>query len=153
MFQRHERAITPSQSPSVEAPLEQSWSYPLQRLLLRLPQDLAASFSKVQLAALDKALKAEQAPHIINFQTSLPMVGGRHYLTVFFGRERRNNSRLAAEGKLRPLAQLAGYGLVLWIGFSLLAATGIILLYLLKCMLGIDLFPGPSSLHGLIFRK
>lgn len=129
------------------------WGQPLQRVLRRLPPGLLSSFTTVQLGALDWALRADQAPHLINFQVSLPMLGGRHYLTIFFGRERRNAGRLAEEGKMRPLAQLAGYGLVIWLGLSLLAATGLVLLYILKCMLGIDLFPGPSSLHGLIFRK
>ncbi len=129
-----------------------AWSQPLQRVLRRLPPGALATFSEVQLVCLDTALRADQAPHLINFQVSLPMLGGWHYLTIFFGRERRNVARLAHEGKLRPVAQLAGYGLVVWLVFSLLAATGLVLLYLLKCMLGIDLFPGPSSLHGLIFR-
>ena len=121
--------------------------------MMRLPADVRVSFSPAQLLALDNAIVASRAPHLLNFQVSLPMVGGRHYLAVFFGREKRNPERLRSEGKLKPLSQLLGYGLVVWIVMSLLAATGLVLLYLVKCMLGVDLFPGPSALHGLIFRK
>ncbi len=124
----------------------------VQRILNRLPPHILGSLSAEQLAAIEEALRGDAAPHLINFQASLPMLGGRHYLTIFFGRERRNRQRLSDEGKLRPLVQLAGYGLIVWVLLSLLAATGIALLYLIKCMLGIDLFKGPSVLHNLFFR-
>lgn len=124
----------------------------VQRLLNRLPPHILASLTAAQLAAIEDALTEEPTRHLINFQASLPMLGGRHYLTIFFGRERRNRQRLSAEGKLRPFVQLAGYSLIVWVLLSLLAATGIALLYLIKCMLGIDLFKGPSVLHNLFFR-
>ncbi|MFM9939065.1 MAG: hypothetical protein ACKVP7_06180 [Hyphomicrobiaceae bacterium] len=126
---------------------------PYRRLLASLPPDVLASLSPTQLAAIADGMQQPPSPHLLAFNVSLPMLGGRHYLTVLFGREQRDRTRLAREGKLRPLAQLLGYGLVLWIALSLLAATGLVLLYVLKCLLGIDLFPGPSALHGLIFRR
>lgn len=90
----------------------------LQRVLRRMPEGLRAGFTPAQLAALDRALDANNPTrHAINLRLTL---FGAAYLVVLAGRERRNLARralerekhpLATPGNIAVLALLAGLGL------------------------------------------
>jgi len=96
----------------------------LQRVLRRLPEGLRASLTPAQLAALDKALDANNPTrHTINLRLTL---FGRAYLVLLAGPERRNRARrveerekhpLSTPGNLAALAALAAIGLCL--GYAL----------------------------------
>jgi hypothetical protein len=96
----------------------------LQRVLRRLPETLRGGFTPAQLAALDKALDANNPTrHSINLRLTL---FGRAYLVLLAGPERRNRARrveerekhpLSTPGNLAALAALAAIGLCL--GYAL----------------------------------
>jgi hypothetical protein len=96
----------------------------LQRVLWRLPEGLRASFTPAQLAALDKALDANNPTrHSINLRLTL---FGRAYLVLLAGPERRDRARrveerekhpLSTPGNIAALAALAAIGLCL--GYAL----------------------------------
>ncbi len=86
--------------------------------------------------------------HTINLRASIPLPGGRWYLTIVAGRERRNMDRLQEEGQASWLRQATAYALLtsllLWLAVCMIAA-----IYLVKSALGIDLFEGHSPFHFL----
>ena len=74
----------------------------LQRVLWRLPDTLRSSFTPAQLAALDKALDANNPTrHSINLRLTL---FGRAYLVILAGPERRNRERRVLEREKHPLS-------------------------------------------------
>jgi hypothetical protein len=88
--------------------------------------------------------------HLMDYRVSLPVpFAGQCYLVVLAGRERRNEARLAAEGYTRPSRQATVYSiaLVLLLAFSTFGILSF--LYIIKSLVGIDLFDGPSTLHPL----
>lgn len=108
-------------------------------LLQRLPEDVRQTFTDDQLLGLKVALGARQwRRHAVDLRGTLGFWRWRWYYVVVAGRERRQLTRrqeaLALKAKLLFLS-----GLVL---FSLLLS--LLLLYLLKSALGIDLVPGHS---------
>lgn len=116
---------TPDGAAAGAAPASQATPTPaLQRVLRRLPEDLRDGFTPAQLAALDKALDANNPTrHSINLRLTL---FGRAYLVLLAGPERRNRERrvlerekhpLSTPGNLAALAALAAIGLCL--GYAL----------------------------------
>jgi len=74
----------------------------LGRLLRRVPEEIYASFSPKQLAALDAALESEYSKrHPLNLRVTF---FGRVYLTILGGQEQRSPARRAEERKRHPLA-------------------------------------------------
>lgn len=63
-------------------------------LLKRLPEDVAASFSTEQRAALGGAVAP--ARHAVDIRLSLPFLGRRRYVVLLAGREKRPPARLEA---------------------------------------------------------
>ena len=119
------------------------------RMLARIPQDIKRVLTSEQLSTLIRAMQVRSTDHMMAFRTSVCIGRGRFYLTCFVGRERRNIERLRNEGQ-RDLMEIS-------IVYCLLAAVvvlyGIVpillILYLLKSALGIDIFEGPSPFHSL----
>lgn len=116
---------TPGGAAVGASPASQATQTPaLQRVLRRLPEDQRRGFTPAQLAALDKALDANNPTrHSINLRLTL---FGRAYLVLLAGPERRNRERrvqerekhpLSTPGNLAALAALAAIGLCL--GYAL----------------------------------
>lgn len=116
---------TPGGAAVGASPASQATQTPaLQRVLRRLPEDQRHGFTPAQLAALDKALDANNPTrHSINLRLTL---FGRAYLVLLAGPERRNRERrvqerekhpLSTPGNLAALAALAAIGLCL--GYAL----------------------------------
>lgn len=85
-------------------------------------------------------------PHVIDLRASVPLPWGRYYLTILAGPERRNAARLIAEKQTHWTRQLAVYLLLA----SVVLAIGIgylVMIYVIKCALGINLLSGNSPLH------
>ena len=93
---------------------------------------------------------ADRARHAIDYRVSLvlPFVGAC-YVTLLAGPEKRNAGRLDREGQrgARRRAGLLATVALLLAGCLLFGALSG--LYLLKCLLGINLFEGASPLHPL----
>ncbi len=89
---------------------------------------------------------AASAPHAIDLRASIPLPWGRYYVTILAGRERRNAARLAVELQTHWPRLLAVYFLLA----SIVLAIGIgylVMIYLIKCALGINLMSDSSPLH------
>ena len=65
----------------------------MQRILSRLPADVAASFTERQLQALHQAM-AQPSSHAVEWRKSLPIFRGRYYLIFLAGPECRSPDRL-----------------------------------------------------------
>lgn len=89
--------------------------------------------------------------HVVDLRASIPLPGGRWYVTVLAGRERRNADRLALKGQTHWLRRAVVYMLImsalLWI-----AVCAIIVAYLIKSVLGLDFFEEASPLHFIFER-
>jgi hypothetical protein len=84
--------------------------------------------------------------HVVDLRASAPFPWGRYYVTILAGRERRSAERLRAEHQSHWTRQVAMYALFASVLLAL--ATGyLVILYLIKCALGINVFTGRSPLH------
>lgn len=102
-----------------------------------LPSEMPAS----QLAQS----QAATAP-LIDLRASVPIHGGRFYVTILAGQERRNSRRLMLEGQTHWSRRLVVY--LLLASILLAMATGyLVILYLIKSALGINVFTDSSPLH------
>lgn len=88
----------------------------------------------------------ERVPHVIDMRASVPLPWGSYYVTILVGRERRSRDRLDLEGQTRPILRILVYFLLSSILVSAVLC-GLMLLYLLKSALGIDVMSGDSPLH------
>jgi hypothetical protein len=108
-------------SPDTAAPGRHVPTAALARVLARMPEGVRAGLSDAQLAALDRALDANNPTHhAINLRVTL---FGLVYLVILAGRERRGGARRALERRKHPLhtpgniAALSGLA-VLGLGFG-----------------------------------
>ena len=67
----------------------------------RIPQDIRETFTDRQIAAVNQAFKRKR--HGIDIRVSLPLPGGRRYLVLLMGRERRSPGRRRFERLRQPL--------------------------------------------------
>lgn len=83
------------------------------RLAARLPATILATLTPEQLSALEEAIRPANARHRVDYRVSIPWIGGRYYIALFAGRERRSMERLRQEGQI-SIGRVAGtYGAVL----------------------------------------
>lgn len=125
----------------------------LQRLLNEMPAAVRQTFTLEQIACLESALRPKPSPHKIDWRVSIPVFGRRYYLTVFFGRERRSLTRLLEEGQIDLSRISATYAAAIGIGGALLFLVCVLVGYVLKSALGIDLQAGDSALHQMIYEQ
>jgi len=107
-------------------------------LLGRLPPELRDSFTPEQLEGLVKALGGDWRRHPVDLRGSVGVWRWRYYYVFIAGRERRELSRLEQEMAVVTKAVV----LLGFLTFSVL--SGLLVLYLVKSALGIDLIPGFS---------
>jgi hypothetical protein len=111
----------------------------LQKLLSRMPADVGASFTEQQLAHLRVALGARQwGKHQLDLRGTLRIFRWRYYYVVVAGRNLRDGQRSQQQLSRLMLAVIISMLLICSAGL------GLLLLYLLKSALGIDLFDGFS---------
>ena len=120
-------------------------------LVRALPPTLVDQLTFDDLQRLAAAVYRPSAQHIIDYRLSLPFGTRRFYVRLLCGRERRKLSRLIAEGQTNPWLTLAAAVLLLWFMITASLVFLAVGLYLLKTVLGIDLFDGPSFLHRILF--
>lgn len=106
----------------------------VQRLLERMPADVADSFTEPQLAHLRVALGARQwGKHKVDIRGTMGLGRWRYYFVVVAGRNVRHDARRGQLGLL-----LNAFVISVLIFCALGAA--LLLLYLIKSALGIDIF-------------
>jgi hypothetical protein len=90
-------------------------------------------------------------PHTVAYRASVPLLGQRYYLAFFVGSEQRSPRRVAADGQRRSFLHTT-FGLSAALMFAcMLVMSTLATAYLLKSLLGIDLYDGHFFLHGLFF--
>ena len=104
-------------------------------LLERMPRSVQTSFSEEQLSHLRNAVSSRQwGHHSIDLRGTMTWFKYRYYYVILAGKNHRNMSR----AELR--ASRFVNALLLAVFFTFSAMVGILLLYLLKSALGVDLF-------------
>mgnify|MGYP001820607228 CR=1 FL=1 len=89
--------------------------------------------------------------HDFDIRLSLPWFKNRYYLRVLSGTEQRSPQRLDAE-KQSGIAKISiFYGIVLFLFFASAIFGAAIFLYIVKSMLGINLFEAHSPFHRIFF--
>lgn len=111
----------------------------VRQFVSKLPEPVAESLSDEQLLALKELLGPREARgHVIDWRWRLSFWRWQYYFVVLAGRNRREPSR-----RERELQRLAVAALILgFIAFSTL--LGLLVLYLVKSAMGINLFQGFS---------
>lgn len=111
----------------------------VKNLLKRMPEEVQQSFTDEQLAHLKVALATRGwGKHAIDVRSTIKLFGHRYYYVFIAGRNRRELTR--AEKHLSLLLKTA-----LLSGFLFLSMIlGLLVLYLIKSALGIDLLPNYS---------
>lgn len=132
--------MTEATSSSSSAALQEIRQDPgLQKLLSRMPSEVADSFSVEQLSHLRIALGARQwGKHQLDFRGTLRLFRWRYYYVFVAGRNMRDGQRSQRQLSRLMLAVMISIFLVLS------GALGLLVLYLVKSALGIDLFEGYS---------
>ncbi|MCR6629489.1 MAG: hypothetical protein NVV74_05190 [Magnetospirillum sp.] len=102
----------------------------LETLLDRIPPEVAETFTPTQRAALWNAVKpVSWRRHPVNIRLSFPIIGGRYFLTVVGGPEKRSSERRVRERTMFPLRTAGNILFLLGLGgaFYLAAVLGIVL--------------------------
>ena len=108
-------------------------------LLAKLPPEISISFSDAQLQGLKQALDTQaKSTHTMRLRYTFGFWRWHFYLTLLFGKERRELSRRAQEAERMALALAT----LLFVTFSTL--LGMMVLYLVKSAMGINIFPNFS---------
>lgn len=113
----------------------------IQRLLARMPDSVSESFSTEQLFGLQEAIGSRGGRiHSIDVRPTLklPFLPWSFYVVFLVGRNRR---ALTTQEKYMAALMLLAFAMSFVLGLSILA---LLLLYLLKSALGINLFEGYS---------
>ena len=113
----------------------------LQSILDRMPKEVADSFTEEQLSHLHSALGARSwKKHSLDIRSTFPVpfIKRRIYFVLLMGRNRRDLTRREK--------QLSAITFALFIAAFIGASTlsGLLVLYLIKSALGINLFEGFS---------
>ena len=110
----------------------------IQKLLDRMPVDMQQSFTETQLSYLRVALGARQwGKHKVDLRGTLGLGRWRYYYVLVAGRNIRGSQRSEHHSyKAGLLVKAVLVSVLLVISMAL----GLLLLYLLKSALGIDLF-------------
>ena len=120
---------------------------PFQRLFFsRIPEDVAQSFSSAQLDAVKLAFGARSSgTHLVDVRFTVPVASRSWYVVLLAGRVHRMHMHLHHRGMLRRLLRRmwrTGNALVATVMVLLGMFALLIVLYVGKRALGIDIFPG-----------
>lgn len=111
----------------------------VQHMLERMPKNVADSFTDDQLFYLNAALAGRRwGSHKVDVRGTIGLLRSRYYFVLLAGRDKRDLSR--TESRIGKLVMAAIITLFLCVSLVL----GLVLLYILKSWLGINLFEGFS---------
>lgn len=122
-----------------------------------LPTDIRAALTSEQIARLEDIIADRRAVHAVDYRASSSFCGRHFYLTLFLGPENRSLRRLRTEGQRRTLyrvlAEVAGFCMTISMLTCLIVGAAVIVLYVTKSALGIDLMQGHSMLHDYFYWR
>ncbi len=112
---------------------------PLKKALGKMPEAVQDSFTNEQLEGIKSALEASAwKKHAVDIRSSISFFSYHYYCVFIAGRDQREMSR--DEIRFKRLMYLTFFSL--FITFSTL--LGLLVLYLIKSAMGIDIFPNFS---------
>ncbi len=112
---------------------------PLKKALSNMPKAVQSSFTNEQLEGIKSALEATTwKKHRVDIRSSISFFSYHYYYVLIAGRDQREMSR--EEIRFKRLMYLTFF--TLFITFSTL--LGLLVLYLIKSAMGIDIFPNFS---------
>lgn len=112
---------------------------PLKDALGKMPEAVQESFTNEQLEGIKNALKATKwKKHPLDMRSSISFFSYQYYYVLIAGREQRTMNR--EEINIKQLIYLIF--LILFITLSTMC--GLLVLYLIKSAMGIDIFPNFS---------
>lgn len=113
-----------------------------QHVMSNIPNDVFRTLNVLQLQAIEEAI-SKNAPnhnHPVDMRGTLSLFFIRFYFVLLIGRDRRSYSR-NKEMRRRQKAGSLGWAMMIYIVICAIAPVILLLLYLIKSGLGIDLFP------------
>ena len=115
-------------------------------ILQAMPPDVLASLTIEQIEAIQTALAAShpRAHHLVDVRFCVPLYWTRFYVVFLFGRDRRSRTRAVLVDRRNRTARALRLCFVLLVVFLVLLGAVVavfFLIYKVKCLLGIDLFP------------
>lgn len=113
-----------------------AYSGHLQGLLNKMPAEIAASYTQEQLLHLDEALRKNKAKLPVNVKgrVSVPFTTTRFFWVFLAGRDKRELSRGEINVKKTTLIAF------IFTAITVSTLMGLLILYLIKSALGINLF-------------
>ena len=108
----------------------------------RIDPKVRASLTPVQLSAIKEAIRANRPSqkHTVDIRGVIPFFLVRYYFVFLSGRDRRLCTK-RIEDKRRWLTSLSGGLMLFFLGVTPLILIMMLLLYLVKCSLGINIMP------------
>jgi hypothetical protein len=108
----------------------------LKKALSKMPEDVQSSFTHEQLQGIKAAMQATTwKKHSVDIRSSISFFSYHYYYVLIAGRDKRTMTR--EEIRFKRLMYLTF--ITLFLTFS--ALFGLLILYLIKSAMGIDLFP------------
>jgi hypothetical protein len=107
----------------------------VQALMAKLPLDIRNTFSADQLHALNQALNAPKRQHAVHLRWQLGFWRWKFYFNLILGRDRRDLTRSQELTKGWVLA------IIMWGLIFITTLFWLLVLYLIKSAMGIDIFP------------
>ena len=122
-----------------------------------IPADIRAALSTDQISRIEGMLADRRAQHAVDYRASTSFLGRRFYVSFFVGPEERSLRRIRSDGHGRAihrlLAEIAGFCLVVSLLTCLIVGTAVVVLYVTKSILGIDLLDGHTFLHDYFYWR
>jgi len=112
-------------------------------VIKRISPNIRASLTATQLSAIEAAVRggSPRKEHPVDVRLCIPLFFVRYYFVLLVGRDRRLGTK-RSEAKRRHNMSISGILLFLILGLSPIILLIILILYVLKSALGIDLLPG-----------
>lgn len=122
-----------------------------------VPDDIREILTSGQLECLEVMLEERRALHAVDYRASTSFCGRGFYVAFFVGPEARSLRRLNSDGHRRKLhriaAEIAGVCLIVSMFVCMLVGATVIVLYVTKSLLGIDLMEGHTFLHDYFYWR
>lgn len=122
-----------------------------------VPDDIREILTSGQLECLEVMLEERRALHAVDYRASTSFCGRGFYVAFFVGPEARSLRRLNSDGHRRKLhriaAEITGVCLIVSMFVCMLVGATVIMLYVTKSLLGIDLMDGHTFLHDYFYWR
>ncbi len=121
------------------------------RMCARLPAEVCASLTPLQLEGLAAALVQPAAEHLVDNRVSVRWLRKHYYVRLLIGHERRSLTRVMRERHLKLGPSIVLLGLAIWLMVSVGLVALFALLYFVKSAYGMDIFDVDPFLKACVF--